>query len=124
MRMALSGRGQPTPPLRGTPPKRGFFYPLLGGVARRAGVGPPPPRLVAREKPAYNEIPLSSLKILLNPMPIATETLPDTSSTRHDRNKLRPEDQPVHDWYRFVLLVPPDGVTAEDLTAYRQRLSD
>ena len=40
-------------------------------------------------------------------MPIATETLPDTSSTRNDRNKLRPEDQPVHDWYRFVLSFPP-----------------
>ncbi len=39
-------------------------------------------------------------------MPIATETLPDTS-TRNDRNKLRPEDQPVHDWYRFVLSFPP-----------------
>ena len=40
-------------------------------------------------------------------MPIATETLPDTSTTRTDRNKLRPEDQPVHDWYRFVLSFPP-----------------
>ena len=40
-------------------------------------------------------------------MPIATETLPDTSSTRNDQNKLRPEDQPVHDWYRFVLSFPP-----------------
>ena len=41
------------------------------------------------------------------PMPTATETLPDTSSTRNDRNKLRPEDQPVHDRYRFVLSFPP-----------------
>ena len=40
-------------------------------------------------------------------MPIATETLPDTSTTRNDRNKLRSEDQPVHDWYRFVLSFPP-----------------
>ena len=40
-------------------------------------------------------------------MPTATETLPDTSSTRNDQNKLRPEDQPVHDWYRFVLSFPP-----------------
>ena len=40
-------------------------------------------------------------------MSIATETLPDTSVTRNDRNKLRPEDQPVHDWYRFVLSFPP-----------------
>ena len=41
------------------------------------------------------------------PMPIATETLPDTSATRNERNKLRPEDRPVHDWYRFVLSFPP-----------------
>ena len=40
-------------------------------------------------------------------MPIATETLPDTRDARNDRNKLRPEDRPVHDWYRFVLSFPP-----------------
>ncbi len=41
------------------------------------------------------------------PMPIATETLPNTRGTRNDQNKLRPEDRPVHDWYRFVLSFPP-----------------
>ena len=41
------------------------------------------------------------------PMSIATETLPNTSTTRKDQNRLRPEDQPVHDWYRFVLSFPP-----------------
>ena len=40
-------------------------------------------------------------------MPIATETLPNTSTTRKDQNRLRSEDQPVHDWYRFVLSFPP-----------------
>ncbi len=38
---------------------------------------------------------------------MATETLPATSATRNDQNKLRPEDRPVHDWYRFVLSFPP-----------------
>ena len=41
------------------------------------------------------------------PTPMATETLPNTSATRNDQNKLRPEDRPVHDWYRFVLSFPP-----------------
>ena len=41
------------------------------------------------------------------PMPIATETLPDTRGARNGQNKLRPEDRPVHDWYRFVLSFPP-----------------
>ena len=40
-------------------------------------------------------------------MPTATETPRNTNSTRNDRNKLRPEDQPVHGWYRFVLSFPP-----------------
>ncbi len=40
-------------------------------------------------------------------MPTATETLSGPSSTWSDRNKLRPEDQPVHGWYRFVLSFPP-----------------
>ncbi len=40
-------------------------------------------------------------------MPTATETPRNTNSTRNDRNKLRPEDQPVHSWYRFVLSFPP-----------------
>ena len=40
-------------------------------------------------------------------MPIAPEVFADTSSTRNDQNRLRPEDQPVHDWYRFVLSFPP-----------------
>ena len=33
--------------------------------------------------------------------------MPNTNSTRNDRNKLRPEDRPVHSWYRFVLSFPP-----------------
>ena len=40
-------------------------------------------------------------------MPTATETPRNTNSTRNDRNKLRPEDRPVHGWYRFVLSFPP-----------------
>ena len=40
-------------------------------------------------------------------MPIASETPPNTSTTRKDQNRLRPEDQPVHNWYRFVLSFPP-----------------
>ncbi len=38
-------------------------------------------------------------------MPI--EVLPNTTSARDSRNKLRPEDRAVHDWYRFVLSFPP-----------------
>lgn len=40
-------------------------------------------------------------------MPITTKTLPNTSAPRNDQNRLRPKDQPVHDWYRFVLSFPP-----------------
>ena len=41
------------------------------------------------------------------PVPIATETPPNTNTARNDRNRLRPEDRPIHDWYRFVLSFPP-----------------
>ena len=40
-------------------------------------------------------------------LPRATEPLRNTNSTRNVRNKLRPEDQPVHRWYQFVLSFPP-----------------
>ena len=35
------------------------------------------------------------------------EVLPGTAGARDSRNKLRPEDRAVHDWYRFVLSFPP-----------------
>ena len=35
------------------------------------------------------------------------EVLPDPAGARDSRNKLRPEDRAVHDWYRFVLSFPP-----------------
>ena len=38
---------------------------------------------------------------------MATEISPDTRSATNGRNKLRPEDRAVHDWYRFVLSFPP-----------------
>ena len=30
----------------------------------------------------------------------------DTGGTQGDRNRLRPEDRPGHQWYRFVLSFP------------------
>ena len=39
-------------------------------------------------------------------MPVASE-MPNTTSAQNDQNKLRPEDRPVHSWYRFVLSFPP-----------------
>ena len=38
---------------------------------------------------------------------MATEIFQDTRSATNGRNKLRPEDRAVHDWYRFVLSFPP-----------------
>ena len=38
---------------------------------------------------------------------MATEIFQDTGSATNGRNKLRPEDRAVHDWYRFVLSFPP-----------------
>ena len=52
-----------------------------------------------------------------------TEVLSSTARSRESRNKLRPEDKAVHDWYRFVLSFPPHlvqdyvdrfGLTASD----------
>ncbi len=40
-----------------------------------------------------------------------TETAPHSAVLRTDRNKLRPEDRTVHEWYRFVLSFPPHLVT-------------
>lgn len=40
-----------------------------------------------------------------------TETAPQSAVPRTDRNKLRPEDRSVHEWYRFVLSFPPHLVT-------------
>ncbi len=40
-------------------------------------------------------------------MPMSTHILQDSSSAHKDRNKLRPEDQSVHNWYRFILSFPP-----------------
>ena len=41
----------------------------------------------------------------LEPMP--SEILSNTTSAQDSRNKLRPRDRAVHDWYRFVLSFPP-----------------
>jgi hypothetical protein len=41
------------------------------------------------------------------PLPAA---FPPSSRKNGDANKLRPEDRPVHDWYRFVLSYPPHFV--------------
>lgn len=38
---------------------------------------------------------------------MAIEVLSNTARARDGRNKLRPEDRAVHDWYRFVLSFPP-----------------
>lgn len=38
---------------------------------------------------------------------MATELVSDATDTRSARNKLRPADRAVHDWYRFVLSFPP-----------------
>ena len=38
---------------------------------------------------------------------MSTETSKEFRSRSNDRNKLRPEDRAVHDWYRFVLSFPP-----------------
>ena len=38
---------------------------------------------------------------------MSIEVLSNTASARDGRNKLRPEDRAVHDWYRFVLSFPP-----------------
>ena len=38
---------------------------------------------------------------------MSIEVSPNTASARDRRNKLRPEDRAVHDWYRFVLSFPP-----------------
>ena len=39
--------------------------------------------------------------------PMTTEILQDARGITNGRNKLRPEDRAVHDWYRFVLSFPP-----------------
>ena len=38
---------------------------------------------------------------------MSTDILKHTKGTSNNLNKLRPEDRPVHDWYRFVLSFPP-----------------
>ena len=38
---------------------------------------------------------------------MSSETSKEFRSGSNDRNKLRPEDRAVHDWYRFVLSFPP-----------------
>ncbi len=38
---------------------------------------------------------------------MTTEILQDARGITNGRNKLRPEDRAVHDWYRFVLSFPP-----------------
>ncbi len=44
---------------------------------------------------------------ILRPMQAAALT---NSAAQNSRNKLRPEDRAVHDWYRFVLSFPPHMV--------------
>ena len=38
---------------------------------------------------------------------LKTDPLANTNAAASDRNKVQPEDRPVHDWYRFVLSFPP-----------------
>lgn len=38
---------------------------------------------------------------------LTTDTHASTVAAGNDRNKMQPEDRPVHDWYRFVLSFPP-----------------
>ena len=39
--------------------------------------------------------------------PMSTKILKNARGASSDRNKLRPQDRAVHDWYRFVLSFPP-----------------
>ena len=38
---------------------------------------------------------------------LKTDPLANANAAGSDRNKVQPEDRPVHDWYRFVLSFPP-----------------
>ena len=38
---------------------------------------------------------------------LTTDPLANANPAVSDRNKVQPEDRPVHDWYRFVLSFPP-----------------
>lgn len=38
---------------------------------------------------------------------LKTDTHANAVAAGNDRNKMQPEDRPVHDWYRFVLSFPP-----------------
>ncbi len=43
----------------------------------------------------------------MNTVPMPSEVLSNTTGAQDSRNKLRPRDRAVHDWYRFVLSFPP-----------------